>query len=209
MTGLKILLILLLVIVLLLSLPVGIDAAYEEKLFYLWIRVGAKRFRILPGKFGKKDHKRKNTGKAEEADPSPKGKKKRVAWNIDWDEIKAALDLLIRSVKKLRFQVRRLKLHFISAFPDPYDTAMAYGCANAAANALGLYRVKHGDVRLSADFTGESPVIDAYLSITIRIYYLCKFGFTMVFGVLHLLICHRKRLKQEEKAKALLAGKER
>ena len=205
----KILLILLLVIVLLLSLPVGIDAACEDKQFDLWVRVGPKRFRIFPGKFGKKEHKRKKAEPPEETEPSPaEEKKKRIALNVDWDEVKAALDLLIRSVKKLRFQVRRLDLRFVSGFPDPYDTAMAYGYANAAVNALGLSRMKHADVQLSADFSSEAPAYGGYLSVTIRIYYLCKFGFTMAFGALRLLLRHRKRLKQEEKAKALVAGKE-
>lgn len=204
----KILLIILAFIVVLLYLPVGVDVDYAGGQLQIGVRVGPKVFWLYPSRFGKKDHKQRKKAEPEEHIPEmPKVKKPRRI-NIDWDEIRAALDLLIRCVKKLRFRVRRLKLYFTSAFPDPYDTAMAYGCAAAAVNLLGLERVKGSDVRLDIDFTSETVYVEAYFALQIRIYYLMKFGLLMAFGCLRLLFHHWKRLKQEEKSNALIAGKE-
>lgn len=202
----KVLLILLALIALLLMLPVGVDAGYTGGQASVGIRIGPKVIWLYPGRFGKAEHKKKKKEKpAEEAQTV---EKKPRSLNVDWDEIKAAGALFIRSVKRLRFRVRRLRLHFISGSPDPYNAAMLYGYVSAGVNALGLGRLKHGDVQLGVDFAADAPVIDGYLSITIRVYYLCKFGLTMAFGGLRLLLAHRKRIKQEQKANALIAGKE-
>lgn len=205
----KVLTVLIVLIVLLMRLPVGIDVGCQERQVFAGLRIGPKIFWLYPRKRHRFVHKTKKHEKTkEEALPTPEKQKKRLNIQFDWEEIKAALDLLVRSVRKLRFQLHRLTLHVISAFPDPYDTVMAYGCMNAAVNALGLNRMKHTDIQLDVDFSADTLVFDGYLSVTIRIYYLCKFGLTLAFGALRLLLAHRKRLKQEQKANALIAGKE-
>ena len=64
------------------------------------------------------------------------------------------------------------------------------------------------NVELSADFTAERSAFDGACSVTIRVYYLCKFGITMAVGGLRLLLRHRKRVKREQRAAALIPGKE-
>lgn len=205
----KVLIVIILLLVLLLRLPVGVDAGYTEGQAFAGLRVGPKVFWLYPRKKKPPAHKAKKKEKSEaEETPPPAAKKKLPAFNLQWDEIKSALDLTVRCVKKLRFRLRRLDLRFVSGGADPYNTAMAYGYANAAADALGLYRLKQANVELSADFTAERSEFDGACSVTIRVYYLCKFGITMAVGGLRLLLRHRKRVKQEQRAAALIPGKE-
>lgn len=190
-------------IVLLLCLLVGIDVCYSGGQLCVGLRIGLKVFWLYPEKFGM----RKKPSDETKTKPS-KTSGRNLMQQVNWEEIQSALELLIRSIRKLRFRMNRLKLHFISASPDPYHAAMAYGYANAAVNALGLPRMKRADVQIGVDFTENVPIIDGYVSITIRVFYLCKFGFTILVGGLRLLLLHRKRLKREQKANACIAGKE-
>lgn len=204
----KILAVILGIFVLLMLLPVGVDAGYQAGQAMVGIRVGPKVIWLYPGRFGKAEHEKK-IGKKKKT-PEREEPPLKKSWNFDfnWDEIKAALDLVVRSVKKLRFRVHKLRLYFISGAADPYNAAMLYGYVSAGVNALGLPRVKRSDVRLDVDFSANAPVIDGYLSVTIRVWYLCKFGLIMAFGGLRLLLKHRKRIKQEQAANTLIAGKE-
>lgn len=203
----KVLLIVIVVlIVLLLCLLVGIDVRYSGGQLCVGLRIGLKVFWLYPEKFGMG---KKRTKPSDEAKIKPsKTSGRNLMQQVSWEEIQSALELLIRSIKQLRFRMNRLKLHFISASADPYHAAMAYGYANAAVNALGLPRMKRADVQIGVDFTENMPMIDGYVSITIRVFYLCKFGFTILVGGLKLLLRHRKRLKREQKANACIAGKE-
>lgn len=204
-----ILIILAVLIAFLLYLPVGVDMGYTDSGVILLVRIGAVTLRLFPRKHKKPKQKKpakgkKSAQKAQSAD-QPKQKKK---LNVTWEEIQSALDLTVRSIRKLKFRVRKLMLHFTSAFDDPYTTAMVYGYANAAASALGLYRVRGGDVQLSADFTSGQWTAEAYISITIRIFYMIKFAFSLLFGGLKLLLRRRRRIKQEQTEIAQAAGKE-
>lgn len=205
----KVLIVIILLLVLLLRLPVGVDAGYTEGQAFAGLRIGPKVFWLYPRKERPPTHGHGKRKKIKtEAEAPSKAKRSPRSLNLQWDEIKSALDLTVRCVKKLRFRLRRLDLRFVSGGADPYNTAMAYGYANAAADALGLYRLKQANVELSADFTAERSEFDGACSVTIRVYYLCKFGITMAVGGLRLLLRHRKRVKQEQRAAALIPGKE-
>lgn len=209
MIYLKVLIVLIVLIILLMLLPVGIDAGYDGRQAFVGTRIGPKVFWLYPWKSHRFVHKTKKREKTkQEALSSLSKPKKAVKLNINWEEIKAGLDLLVRSVKKLRFRLHHLTLHVVSAFPDPYDTVMAYGCMTAAVNVMGLERLKQADIQLGVDFSADKSEFNGDFSVTIRIYYVLKFGLTMAFGALRLLLAHRKRLKQEQTASALIAGKE-
>lgn len=203
---LKVLTVIVVLIVLLLSLPVGVDAGYTDKQAVLMLRIGAVTLRLFPRRPKKhKQARKKEPAEKPQAGARPKEKKK---LNVTWDEIRSALDLSIRGIGKLKFRVRKLRLHFTSAFDDPYTTAMVYGYANAAAGALGLYRVRDGDIRLEADFTSAQWSMEAYISVTIRVFYIMKFAFFLLFGGTKLLLRRRRRIKQEQTEIAQAAGKE-
>lgn len=62
----------------------------------------------------------------------------------------------------------------MSGAPDPYDTALAFGCVNAALGALTplverTLCIDERDIQTGVDFDAERPHIDARIVCTIRI----------------------------------------
>lgn len=202
----KVLLVILVLLALLLYLSVGVDVGYTGGQVLLRLRVGALAFTLLPRKpKAKKKRTKPKKDKSPSAAAQPKEKKK-LPFTLD--DILDAGELMIRSIKKLRFRISRLKLHFISAFPDPYTTAMAYGYASAAVNALRMDRVKGADIQLAADFQSEQWTADAACSVTIRIWYLMKFTVSVLAGGIPIFLRIRKRGKETQIKFAQAAGKE-
>lgn len=170
-------------LVLLLLVPVGADVEYCNEAVRAYVRVGAIRICIFPGKPKEKKEKKK------------KEKQKKSKMDITKDEILDLISVVFASVKKLRFSLHKLKLHFTSAFSDPYQTAMVYGYVSAAVNALGLPSRKHTDIQLGVDFESEKFILDAYLSVTIRIYYIMKLICCLAMGAVPILWRRHQRLK--------------
>ena len=201
-------LIVVVLIVLLLCVPVGADVGYAGDQLTLKVRVGPLTVTLFPKKPGKdKPKKKPKKDTAQEAESQPKEKQKRKL-DVTKEEIWSAVQVVFRSVKKLRFRLNRIKIHFISAFPDPYHTAMVYGYTNAAVDALGLTMRKGTDIQLGADFSKDKPVIDVYCSVTIRILYIMKLVFSVLLGAVPILMQRHRRLKLTKKANAQAAGKE-
>lgn len=188
---LKVLIVLLIVLVLLLSVPVGADVGYDETGLRGFVRVWRFTFCVFP----RKPKKDKPPKEKQPANEEKKPKPKKTLPNVTKDEVLDAVSVGVRAVKKLRFRLYRLKLHFVSAFDDPYQTAMVYGYANAAVQALGMPAWKRTDVQLGVDFAGEECYFDGYLSVTVRIYYIMKLCVCLVSGVLPILWRRRKRMK--------------
>lgn len=183
---LKILIAIGILLLLLLTVPVGADVGYNENGLRVFIRVWRFTFCVYPNapKENKKPKQKKQKEKTQSRIP-----------DINKDEVLDAISVAIRALKKLRFRLYRLKLHFISAFEDPYQTAMVYGYANAAVQALGLPNRKRTDVQLGVDFERESYYVDGYVSVTIRIYYIIKLCVCLVGGLIPILWRRRKRMK--------------
>lgn len=195
------------VVILLLCLPVGVDAGYCDKQLTLRLRLGAVTIGLYPTK-PKKRRKKKQEPQPEavsgETPPAPQ----KTLPDVTKEEVLAAGRLLLRSVQKLKFRIRRLKLHFVSAFEDPYTTAMVYGYANAGVSALQLQRIKGADIRLGADFSATQCQLDGEISVTIRIWYLMKFAGLLLAGGGKLFLQRRKRIKATNLGNAQVAGKE-
>lgn len=187
---LKVLIVILMVLILLLAVPVGVDIGYNESGPRLLIRVWRFTFCVFP-------HQPKEKKKVEQKKQKTKDKKTGIP-DITKDEVLDAVSVAVRALKKLRFRLYRLKLYFISAFEDPYQTAMVYGYANAAVQALGLSNLKQADVQLGVDFERDSYYFDGYGSVTVRIYYIMKLCVTLVVGVVPILWRRRKRMKTIE-----------
>ena len=186
------LIVLLVLLVLVLSLRVGVDVGYDGENVRVFLRVSRWTFCLFPREKTKPKKQRK-----------PKQKKKQGKLDITKDEILDAISVLVRGIKKLRFRLYRLRVHFISAFGDPYRTAMMYGYANAGVQALGLYHLKQADVQLAVDFERESYYIDGYISMTVRVFYIIKLCVCLVAGLIPILLRRRKRIKAIEKNTAV------
>lgn len=171
-----------------LSVSVGLDISYCEGQTTLYVRVAAFRFCIFPRKSKQDKVKKEKTTKTKKQFP-----------DFTKEEVLDGIELAVRSVKKLKFRLHKLKFHFISAFEDPYQTAMIYGYANAAVHAFALPQNRRADVSLGVDFEQENYYLDGYLSVTIRIYYIMKLVCCVVCGAIPILWGRRKRLKGNNK----------
>jgi hypothetical protein len=164
---------------------VGAEAAYDDQGFRLAVRFGF--FRINLGgreKTNKRSHK-----KAAEPPGEAKPKKKLPSLPLLRSFASRAFELLCRTVRDLRIDV--LKLHFTAAFDDPAVTALAYGAAGTAMDALQRIGGEHivcSDMRADADFDSREPRYDFRVGARMRIGRLFgsafRFGFGILFDVL-------------------------
>ncbi len=183
---LKVLIMVLALVALLLTVRIGADVGYDEAGLRVYARVSRFTICLYPSVKEKKTKKPKN----------PKRKIKKTGKpDITEDEVLDAIGVAVRSVKKLRFRLRKLKLHFLSSFNDPYKTAIVYGYAEALVHGLGLPQLKQSDIQLGMDFEKEACDVDGYLSVTIRIYYIMKLVMCLICGMLPILWRRRKRMK--------------
>ena len=183
--ALNVLIIVLAVLALLLLVRVGVDVSYDKTGFRVYARVSRFTICMYPSQKETQPKKKKTKRKS-----NKKGK-----LDVTEEEVLDALSVAVRSVKQLRFRLYKLKLHFVSAFDDPYKTAIVYGYAEALLYGLGLPALKQSDIQLGMDFEKEDCDIDGYLSVTIRIYYIMKLIACMVFGMLPIVWRRRKRMK--------------
>lgn len=194
MTALWIILAIALVLTLLNLLPVGVDAAYAEGAFSLAARIGPARLHLLP--------------KAPDAKPGkakPKKPKKKKSAPPDTQTLLKLAELGLQALDRLRqkLHVRLLRLVFVSGAPDPYDTALAFGCVNAALGALTPLAertlcIDERDIQTGVDFDAERPRIDARIVCTIRVGQIVAVA--LIFGVGYL-----KQKLQAKKARAARA----
>lgn len=188
------LIIILFLFVLLLLIPVGVDVGYSEGELRILIRAACVTIPVYPSSGKKKKaKKRKKTNE----------QKKRSIPDLTKEEILDAIGVAVKSIQKLRFCLHKLKLHFISAFADPYRTAMVYGYASAAVNAFALPQLKQADVQLGVDFEREDCCFDGYLSVTIKIYYIMKLVCCLVIGSIPILWRRHRRLKANDNSIAV------
>lgn len=159
----------------------------------LFLRVSRFTFRIFPRE-KKSAEKRKKESDKTNAKKLP---------DLTKDEVLDGIEVAARAVRKLKFHLYQLKIHFISAFDDPYRTAMIYGYVNAAIQAFGLPQLRQSDVQLGVDFERDHCYIDGYVSVTIRIYYIMKLIFCVVYGAIPILWRIRKRRKEQANSNAV------
>ena len=167
--GLWILLILLLLLIGLMLLPVGVDAAYAPEGFFLRVKAGPARITLLP-----KKPKKPKKPKPEKAEKKPKKEKKKPKITLDLAFTLARLALEAVSAFRKKLKVELFRLWLLIATQDPYQTATLYGSVSAALEALYPFAaraldIRERDVRVNADFTGESPEVEGRLILTIRI----------------------------------------
>lgn len=195
MTALWIILAIALALTLLNLLPVGVDAAYADETFSLAARIGPFRLRLLPKPPDAKPGKAKTKKKKEKKKSAPPDAQ--MLFNL------AELGLQALDRLRQKLHVRLLRLVFVSGAPDPYDTALAFGCVNAALGALTPLAertlcIDERDIQTGVDFDAERPRIDARIVCTIRIGQIVAVA--LIFGVGYL-----KQKLQAKKARAARA----
>ena len=141
-------------------------------------------------------------GKSQETEEE-KAKKKSAP--PDAQTLLELAELGLQALDRLRqkLHVRLLRLVFVSGAPDPYDTALAFGCVNAVLGALTPLAertlcIDERDIQTGVDFDAERPRIDARIVCTIRIGQIVAVA--LIFGVGYL-----KQKLQAKKARAARA----
>lgn len=200
MTAWKVLLTILLVLFLIGLIRVGGSGEYSQegilvrvRMGPLWIPVFSLRGeeREAPHKPKKKKEKKK---KAEEEPPVKRGG--------SWSFIKQLLPMACEAAGELKRRIRidKLLLDFTAAGPDPANTAMVFGCSNAAVGMLlplfeHNFNVKERRVRTTMDFNGKEPVIYIYAAFSARLGQLVSFTLRFGWRFLGLYLKHRKQQK--------------
>ena len=106
-----------------------------------------------------------------------------------------------------KLSVDRFMLHYTAAGKDPYKTAETLAYVNASLCALEpicsrQFRVKDYDVWTNCDFTTDKMKLDAAICITLRLWQFGRVGVSAAFGVLGILLRHKRRKRKEKKLAA-------
>lgn len=220
MKALLILAVAALVLLLIGQIRVGGQAEFNAEGFFLWVRAGKLRIKILPmkpkekkpkelkkKKEPKKQKKPKKPKKPEkEKPPTPLPEKLGGALEYAGELLPVALEAADGMLRGLRVDILRLEL--TAGSPDPADAAAVYGQANAALGALWrplttAFRVKDGSARVNLDFDAPGMTVYATAGLSIKIGTVVRIGLRAGFKALFGALAARKRLKlkrQQRKA---------
>ena len=218
MAGWIILAVVLLILIALLTLPVSLHALWQEGLT-LRLGIGPASIPLYPPETDageqaeNKAEQKKETDKTgssakEEGKAQPTGQKKGLDCRLR--QIQYSLETLPPVLRKALRRARRklvvdkLRLQLVFGGEDPADAAMAYGRAQAAANALfplvqELLTVRKSDIRLSLDFQQERTVGEGELLLHARVGSLLWIGLCAAGGLLRWYTGFRKIGAPEKK----------
>ena len=194
MVGGIILAVLVVLILLVFFLPYGVDIGYADEVLRVGIKAGPIRVWLLPKKPLTEKQKQKaeaKKAKKEERRAAKAAKKAAAAKEkeindavtvkpkpkLDFDTIVALLRMCSHAIRRFfrSFTVNFFQLHYTVACRDPYDTAIQYGMACAAAEALPALagkkiRVLRRDIEIGADYTSEEPVIAVRIVLSLQLF---------------------------------------
>lgn len=188
-----------LLIVLVLVVPFGAHIAYiggelAVDARVLWFNIG-----LIPAKERKKPAKEKAKREKKpkkEKQPSEaeaKEGKKGLPLGLTKEQIPQLLKLALSTLDRFRrkFTVNNLMIHFVAAAEDPYNTAMLYGYANAAAGIIeGLagrgWDIRRRDIQIAPDFESTECRADAEITVTISLGRILAVLIAAAFGLLRI-----------------------
>ncbi|HAJ66403.1 MAG TPA: hypothetical protein DCM61_07520 [Clostridiales bacterium] len=210
----------LVILLILLLIPIGADVEYIGGNFKLSAKVCGILIQLLPKKKKDEDKPPKEKKEKKKKEKKPKAEKETGAEKpkekkkLDFtvEEIFEVIQKVLGSLKKFgKLTVDRFLLHYTAAGKDPYTTARTFGAVNASLCALEpvcshQFRVKDYDVWTDCDFTADKMKIDIAVCITLRLWQFVHVGLAAAFGVLGVLIRHKRRIRKEKKAVKRLAA---
>ena len=178
---------------------VGCQAQFNAEGFFLWVKLGRFRIKILPGKpkgekkpkKPKKPKKKKPKKPKKEKPPTPLPEK--IGGALEYAQ--ALLPVVLEAAKGLwrSFRIDTLELELTAGSPDPADTAMLYGQATAALGALwfpltNAFHVKDGTAKVNLDFDAQSITVYAFTVFSLKlgniVWIGLRAGVKALFGVL-------------------------
>ncbi len=189
---------------------VGGRAEFSAEGFFLWVRLGQIKIKLLPmepkEKKPKKPKKKKPKKPKKEKPPTPLPEKIGGALEYAQALLPVGLEAAGGMLRGLR--VDTLEVELTAGGDDPADTAMLYGQANAALGALWYpltkaFKVKDGTARVKIDFNAPGMTVYGAAALSIKIGTVVWIGLRAGVKALFGALAARKRLKikkQQRKA---------
>ena len=185
MVGWIILAVLAILILLVFFLPYGVDVGYADEVLRVGIKAGPLRIWLLPKKPLTEKQRLKAEAKKAKKEARRAAKEKEINDSVtvkpkpklDFDTIVALLRMGSHAIRRFfrSFTVNFFQLHYTVACRDPYDTAIQYGMACAAAETLPALaekkiRVLRRDIEIGADYTSEEPTVSARIVLSLQLF---------------------------------------
>lgn len=194
-TGFWVTLSVLLVLLLLGLLRTGVIVEYSQEGLGLIVRFGSIRIAVLPRAKTNREKRTKDTS-AQAKKPSG-------------GLVKTLVQLLpdvLETVKKLFHHLRsdKLELQLTVSSPDPADTAIAYGQANALLASLWhpltqVLDVEDGHAHVDMDYEAGRSSVYLYVSVYLRLWQLLTLAVVLVVKVIRIFIKNRSVWNASEK----------
>lgn len=157
-----------------LCLRLRIRAGYRAGGCRLVVCWGPVTVRLLPARRPKKQGREKKEKKAKRDRKKDEEERTDLGGSIAF--FRELLDRLQPVLGKLKRKLRvdRLVFRFTAAAADPFDAAMRYGAAQAAAAVLlqtleSLFSIRSRDVSVNADFSVSEPSVAAELELSLAL----------------------------------------
>lgn len=213
MKALFVLAVVVLVLLLLGQVRVGGRAEFNAEGFFLWIRLGRFKLKILPAepkeeKIGKpKKLKKEKEPKKPKKEKPPTPLPEKIGGALEYAQ--ALLPVALEAAKGMwrGLRVDVLELELTAGGGDPADTAMLYGQANAALGALWhpltkAFHVKDGTARVKLDFDAPGTTVYGQAALSIKIGTVVWIGLRAGWKALFRALAARKRLKRKRRKAA-------
>ena len=149
------------ILLLICFLPVGIVARYDDRGFWLWLKVGPYRHLLIPEKDDAPVEKKTKHGKTTNKGGSLK--KFLPIW-------RSILRLLNELRKRLR--VNKLECKLVLGGSDPCDLSILYGRTCAAIGSLmphlhNFLKIKKQNINVQCDYSSDNTTVYCYADATI------------------------------------------
>ena len=210
MKALFVLAVLVLILLLLGQVRVGGRAEFSAEGFFLWIRLGRFKLKILPAgpkeeKIGKpKKPKKEKEPKKPKKEKPPTPLPEKIGGALEYAQ--ALLPVALEAAKGMwrGLRVDVLELELTAGGSDPADAAMLYGQANAALGALWIpltraFHVKDGTARVKLDFDAPGTTVYGQAALSVKIGTLVWIGLGAGWKALFGALAARKRLKRKRR----------
>lgn len=203
------LIIIMAILLLLFVVPYGVDAIYEEGIFRLGVKLGPIRIWVIPQKTKTEKQLLRQQKKAERKREKKALKDAEKQQNqsitvkpkkpLDLPFIFALIKMGIRAVRRVfhSFVIDRLKLHYVVATKDPYETAIQYSYLCAAVAAIpeiagDAIRIRKPDVQIGMDFTREKPEFCGRILISLQLYKIVLIALSFAVELIRWKRTHRR-----------------
>ena len=206
MKAVHILAVVVLVLLLMGQIRVGGRAEFNAEGFFLWIRLGRFRIKLLPAKPKGEEKPPKPRKPKKEKRKKPKEEKpsvplpEKIGGALEYAQALLPVALEAAGGMWSGLRVDTLCLELTAGAADPADAANLYGQANAALGALWyplirMFHVKDGAAQVKLDFNAPGMTVYGTAALSIKIGTVMWIGLRVGCKALFGILAARKRLK--------------